>query len=555
MNYEINEINQFSPEFANFGIDPQDSMHGITEKNRVAVGNSPEYLDLSGWEGKTANRQATPTLSLVNEIKQEWSKQFGSYDDDASKGIAADKNGNIYLTGETYGDLAGKNAGYNTDIWIAKYDSTGKQVWAKQFGSSDYDYLNGIAIDKDGNVYLTGETYGDLAGKISGGYGYDAWVAKYDSTGKQVWAKQFGTSAWDESNGIATDISGNVYLTGSTSGDLAGTNAGGQDPWLAKYDSTGKQLWTKQFGSSSYDYSNGIATDSSGNVYLTGSFGTTKYDSSGEQLWNKQSYDYDSKITTDNSGNLYKAKASWGNYGYDEQNIEITKYDSDGNKLWSKTFGSYSADYPNGIATDSAGNVYLTGKTDGNIESTNAGSWDAWVAKYDSSGNQLWTKQFGTSYYESSEGIAIDSSGNIYFTGKTYGTPENSDFSSWNAWVTKLSSSLPTIALTATDAKAAETISGQTSNPGKLTVTRTGDLTNSLTVGYKVSGSATKGTDYKLPSTITFAAGVSSVKLPVSILDDVLVEGTETATVNLTAGVGYQLAQAKSGTVSIADND
>jgi hypothetical protein len=729
MNNEFNEIHQFSldkvADFSSFGLDSHDPMYGATEKDRAAFGNPPEHLDLENWQ-----RQADVPKS---DATQQWAKQFGSSDDDFSTGIATDKDGNIYLTGGTYGDLAGKNTGvddewdYSTaDAWVAKYDNNGKQIWARQFGTSTWDYSGAIALDKDGNIYLTGGTYGDLAGKNVGSdneWGTltsDVWIAKYDNNGEQIWAKQFGSSTRDGSSAIATDNNGNVYLTGSTEGDLAGENANeyDTDAWVAKYDNNGEQIWAKQFGSSDDDFSNGIATDNNGNVYLTGStegdlasknlgqydVWFAKYDSNGEQIWAKQfgssSSDGSVAIKLDKDENIYLSGSTYGNLAgqnvpvYNAQNVAVyntdawvAKYDNNGEQIWAKQFGSVYGDYSSGITIDNDNNVYLTGAIDGNFyegfsENNVSQPWsiDAWVAKYDNNGEQIWTKQFGTLRKDSSTKIVTDDNGNIYLTGKTTGDLAGKNaggykelWGEWtgDVWVAKIDEMpQPKVSTLATDPNAAETALGKTSNPGKFTITRTGDttdpltvnysidgkaingedyqkltgniiipagktevslpieaidnekseylervnltlepnffysvdtnksatvaiadndrpvisisaidakaketqeeevtnpaklkvrrggnLTSSLKVNYTVDGTATKDTDYQLSSTIIFAAGMDSMDLPVSIVDDAVVEGTETAKVNLKTGAGYQVSQTNSARVSIADND
>jgi Calx-beta domain/RTX calcium-binding nonapeptide repeat (4 copies) len=115
---------------------------------------------------------------------------------------------------------------------------------------------------------------------------------------------------------------------------------------------------------------------------------------------------------------------------------------------------------------------------------------------------------------------------------------------------------IPIITVAATDASAAETATGVTANPGVFTLTRTGSTTNALTVNYTNAGTATNGTDYNnLPGTVTFAAGSSTATVTVNPIDDTIIEGTETAILNLATGTGYTLGATTSGTVNIADND
>ena len=116
------------------------------------------------------------------------------------------------------------------------------------------DSAYGVATDSSGNVYVTGDTYKGLDGNTSAGNS-DLFVVKYLDNGTKQWTKQLGTSSTDLADGVATDSSGNVYVVGYTYGGLDGnTNTGGSDLFVVKYNSSGTKQWTKQLGSSSPDY-------------------------------------------------------------------------------------------------------------------------------------------------------------------------------------------------------------------------------------------------------------------------------------------------------------
>ncbi len=140
--------------------------------------------------------------------------------------------------------------------------------WTRQLGYSAYEQPTRIAFDSFGNVYTTGYTEGSLGGTNAGDF--DAWLSKHDSSGNLLWTRQIGTSAYDDSYGVAVDSFGNVYITGETDGSLGGTNAGSGDAFVAKYTSRGTQLWTQQFGTADYNYSYDIAVDSFNNIYVAG---------------------------------------------------------------------------------------------------------------------------------------------------------------------------------------------------------------------------------------------------------------------------------------------
>jgi len=359
----------------------------------------------------------------------QWIKQFGTADDESAVGIAVDSAGNSYVTGYTYGDLDGTNIGVE-DIFIAKYDTSGNQIWIKQFGSADGDIAIGIAVDSVGNSYITGYTYGDLAGTNVGKR--DIFIAKYGTSGNQVWIKQFGSADADFGYGITVDSAGNSYVTGSTSWDI----------FIAKYDTSGNQIWIKQFGSANPDFGYGIAVDSAGNSYVTGFTagdlsGTgnarrkdafvIKHDTFGNQIWVVQfgsaADDEGYGIAVDSAGNSYITGYTDGNLagtniGYSD--IFIAKYDTLGNQIWIKQFGSATDDFGYGIAMDSADNSYVTGYTSGDLAGTSLGKNDIFIAKYNTDGT-LWVKQFGSTDDDEGYGIAVDSAGNNYVTGTTSG--------------------------------------------------------------------------------------------------------------------------------------
>jgi Ca2+-binding RTX toxin-like protein len=134
-------------------------------------------------------------------------------------------------------------------------------------------------------------------------------------------------------------------------------------------------------------------------------------------------------------------------------------------------------------------------------------------------------------------------------TGYTVGTTPSAAVN-----ITDNDVALPVITVAATDASAAETIPGATTNPGQYTLTRTGPITSALTVNVTKTGTATNGVDYtSIPTTVTFNAGSATALVPLNVIYDTLVEATETAILNVTAGNGYTVGTSASATVSIAD--
>jgi len=378
----------------------------------------------------------------------EWIRQFGTYESEFAMDVVVDASGNVYVTGTTYGALPGQASSGFDDAFVRKYDGAGNEIWTRQFGSSQYDYAVGVAVDASGSVYVAGYTaHGTLPGQESSGY-YDAFIRKYDGAGNEIWTRQFGSSWYDYAYGVAVDASGSVYVAGDTTGTLPGQASSGYfDAFVRKYDGAGNEIWTRQFGSSEYDYAQGgVAVDSSGNVYVAGwtsgalpgqvSSGwgdafVRKYDGSGDEIWTRQfgssDGDYTKGMAVDTLGNVYVAGYTGGTFPGQTSsgNIDafIRKYDGAGNEIWTRQFGSSWEDHAEGVAVDASGSVYVAGLTYGALpgQVSSGGSYDAFVRKYDGSGNEIWTRQFGSSIYTTAYDAAVDGSGSIYVAGSTWG--------------------------------------------------------------------------------------------------------------------------------------
>ena len=358
-----------------------------------------------------------------------WTSQLGPPQEDGSADIAVDGSGNSYITGWTAGDLGGPNQG-GTDAFIAMCDSGGTVQWTRQIGSSESDGGNGIAVDADGNSYITGWTAGDLGGPNQGGM--DAFVANCDSGGTVQWTSQIGSSELDAGNGIAVDAGGNSYITGPTLGDLGNS-------LIAKYDSGGTMQWARLIVSAD---AADIALDAGGSIYITGNTdgdlggpnegGTdafiVKRDSDGSTQWARQigtsGSDFGYGIAVDASGDIYITGSTRGDLGAPNQggrDAFIVKYDGGGTVQWTRQIGTSGSDLGYGIAVDASGNIYIAGETEGDLGGPNQGLLDAFIVACDSDGTLQWIRQFGTSSDDSASGIAVDDSGTICITGWTEG--------------------------------------------------------------------------------------------------------------------------------------
>lgn len=218
-----------------------------------------------------------------------WVKRAGGAGLDFASAIALDANGNPVITG-SFADFSNPTATFESttitttgmrDVFIAKYDTTGGLIWVKKAGGSGNDQGNGISVDGFGNCYVSGYlsnggTFGSTTLTALGSV--DGFVSKFDGSGNSIWAKIEGGSEGDYGYAVSADAMGNVYNTGwfTTSGTFGGTSVVGlgfEDIYVTKYDSAGTLLWAKSAGGAGVDQSYAIASDASGNAYLTGSFG------------------------------------------------------------------------------------------------------------------------------------------------------------------------------------------------------------------------------------------------------------------------------------------
>jgi len=364
-----------------------------------------------------------------------WTRTYNgpANDWDFGYSLAVDGNGNVYVTGFVTVSLEYE------DIWVRKYNSEGDELWTRTHNgtANRLDEGYGIAVDGNGNVYITGCE--DVIGQ-----GTNIWVRKYNTEGDVVWTDTYNGTAnqSDCGEGIAVDGNGNVYVTGSEyKSDRERSNI-----WVRKYDTDGDVIWTRSYNGPANDYDEGcgIAVDGSGNVYVTGSAAVSlehddiwvrKYNSEGDELWTQthndtaNRLDEGSGIAVDGNGNVYVTGYEYVN-GQD-WNIWVRKYDSDGNELWTRTHNGTadSEDAGCDIAVDGDGNVYVVG-----YEADIKEALNIWLGKYDSDGNKIWTRTYNGPANDDDEGygIAVDKSGNIYVTGCETVTGE-----SFNIWVRK----------------------------------------------------------------------------------------------------------------------
>ncbi|HMS66176.1 MAG TPA: SBBP repeat-containing protein, partial [Ignavibacteria bacterium] len=295
-----------------------------------------------------------------------------TYSGTASKGDFANSisvygSGIVFMAGES------ENMKTFTDYTTIKYNSFGSQQWVRTYNGVDNldDHLYAMTVDAAGNSYVTGVSSQGTTNA------YDYLTIKYNSSGDEQWIKNYNdpSDGFDFASSVAVDIQGNVYVTGASYGVGAD-----YDIATIKYSSTGMQEWVRRYNGSGNDRDAGliVKTDNSGNVYVggysTGSgtasdYTLLKYNSSGNLLWinrfNGQANDNDilKSMVIDSSGNVY-VTGYCKNAGTLDDYTTI-KYSSDGVQEWIQTFNgsSNSEDKACSLALDNQGSVYVTGSS------------------------------------------------------------------------------------------------------------------------------------------------------------------------------------------------
>jgi Beta-propeller repeat len=276
-------------------------------------------------------------------------------------------------------------------------------LWTRQIGTAELDWGIGVAADHAGNTYIIGDTRGSLGGPSAGAG--DIFLSRYDASGAVLWTRQLGTSRNDYAGGVAVDSTGGVYITGTTR-SLGGPGRGSSDVFLARFSASGTLLWLRQIGTSQPEAARAVAVDSEDNAYITG------------------------QTTGDFGG-----PSAGGNDAF------LAKFNASGGLLWTSQTGTPMFEDAFGVAVDSDGNAYISGQTWGSLGAQNAGEFDAFLVKFGAQGDLLWKRQAGTISHEHGYSVAVDSAGNAYMAGATGGDLGGPSAGQWDVFLAKYSPS------------------------------------------------------------------------------------------------------------------
>jgi hypothetical protein len=472
---------------------------GTTESSSIAVdpaGNSyitGRYLSATMTLGSLTLTNQGSTLpieiyaaKLDTDGNVMWASSAGGTGNDTGFAIACDNIGQCYVAGwfrdapAIFGNVTLTNSG-SFNWFVAKYDVAGNVLWAKcNTGNSD-SQPKGIAVDAEGNVYVTGRFSGSaIFGSTSlNASSYEFLLIKYNNSGTVSWARTAGGTGLDYGSSVAVDSVGNPYVTGYFessrmnvgSTTLTNYSTGVGEFFTAKYDASGNPIWAKSAEGGDDDEGRHIAVDTYGNACVIGFFHSrtlrfgsitltnhntlftsdvfmVKYDAVGALLsaesFGGSSQDAGRGVCADRAGNLFLSGSFMGSAAFGSTNlnsggssdaflIKLTrKGDAPGpgtapEFLWARRAGGPDADTQGGIAVDAYGNMYASGHfttsiSFGTTNLTSRGDVDAYLAKYDADGTFLWVHQIGGTATDTSTTVALDNANCVYVTGYITGT-------------------------------------------------------------------------------------------------------------------------------------
>jgi hypothetical protein len=391
---------------------------------------------------QTALRQATTLLLVItitalaftipaceefgSDVYQDWVSIYDgdTLDDDGGQALALDDEGNAYVTGYSWGNDT------SIDYATMKYDSSGRRLWVARYDgpASDKDWALDLTLDKAGNVYVTGWSVGNNSKT-------DCATVKYSTEGDQLWCARYDgpVGGFDEAYGIATDYAGNVYVIGWSLGN--GTNA---DCLTIKYDGDGNQVWAARYNGpeGGEDKSYTLVVDGWANVYVTGSsqgdgtekdIVTLKYDTDGNQLWVARyngpgdGDDQGRDMAVDNMGDIYVT--GWSR-GIDSAADYVTiQYSSSGDQQWVARYDgpAHEDDVAYDLALLPSGGVCITGASQG--RDTGA---DYATVRYNRDGDELWVSRYNgpADAEDTARAVSLDAFGELYVSGWSRGGVE-----------------------------------------------------------------------------------------------------------------------------------
>jgi hypothetical protein len=444
------------------------------------------------------------SLPIVAQNSIDWVATLGDFGEEYASKIVIDKQSNVYGVGSFQGAINSLTSKGNSDIMVFKYSPTGSLLWLTQLGSVGEDLGNDIAIDDNGNLYVTGYYRNGYlyynTDSISNVGSSDAFVAKLDTQGQILWVKGIGMSRNELGSAISCDHLNNVYVVGTFQDSLRIDNQllqsyGVLNNFIIKLDDTGSLIWHNSLSTQSLDNIQDVELDGNGNVYVAGHFRDivygalgqmlangnnkallAKFDSNGQLLWWEK---YGGALTTfgfsihlDNDYlyyvGMFEDTASFGVQtlvSEGEFDAFLMQCDTQGTVNWVEQIGGSDDSKPFDLASRANGNICFVGYFDGlaqaggdSITSRNPrhDPSDIFIAEYSANGAAVSLDRIGGKMIDYATGIAISDSNDVYITGiyrdSVYfdSTLLISNLSSTDAFVFKYSKN-PTISVVVLD--------------------------------------------------------------------------------------------------------
>ena len=411
----------FLSTFGLSGLDTDVAGVAIDSSDNIYITGTSQGANVFGKNATSGTTDDIFVAKLNSSGVVQWVYAAGGTSRDRGRKIALDSSGNIYVTGYYWStvDFGGGNvtSNGNWDAFLLKLNSSGTFQWVKSYGSNYNDLGRDVAIDSNDNIYMLGNYSGTVdfgGGDEIGSNNADIFLVKFNSSGVFQWVYTAGASSFEDSRALALDSSDNPYITGSFrdtvnfgGGNITAANL--DDLFILKLNSSGayqniytSNIFTTQKGK-------GLAVDSSGNIYATGTFSGTVDFGGGN-------------ITTSGS------------------DIYLLKLNSSFAFQWVKRFavdnGAAGQALGLAVTVDEDGNVYSVGQIGSSVDlgggtQNFGGQNDAYIVKYDSSGSFQWSKNFGSgsqNNIDKAQDIVIDSNGFVITVGEV--ESQNIDFTS-----------------------------------------------------------------------------------------------------------------------------
>ncbi len=398
-----------------------------------------------------------------------WSQRFGDADNQWVTAVATDASGNIYMAGHFLGtvDFGGGPLTSHPldDIFLVKFNSAGVHQWSKSFGDSkvniatEVQWPTSLAIDPSGNVIIAGWFSGALnmgsGDWIASTTTQHAFIAKYSPAGVHQWSLRFG-DGWTLAPGVdvAVDSGGNAVLAGTVASASGGTahldfgggsheNQGSNDLFVAKFSPAGAFVWDKYVGDANSQTLADVAVDGADNIIVTGSFATSlnlggatltssgpsdnylaKFSAAGAHVWSKNFGDaLIDAIDADTAGGCVLAGFITGTVDFGGgalttaggQDVVVARFDPSGNHLWSKRFGGVGTQRCTAVKYDDRDAIMISGLASSSIDFgggtlTSAGQSDIFAARFSSAGVHEWSRLFGSTSPDQSFAVTTFSS-------------------------------------------------------------------------------------------------------------------------------------------------